>query len=260
MIDLVRDDGDTLAVTPGADPGQRGIGHGRAGRIGGAREQQRPPQSRAARKPRKRRSGRHPALLIPDRERDRLDPEGAGDVAIAGIAGLGHQQLIALIQQRQERQHEPGRRAGRDDHLGRRYVDVVGIAVMPGDPLAQRRDAERVGIAEQLPVDGGLHRLPHHARRRCSGLSDFHVNNIVAFCDAFICRAHHVHDHERRDLAAAGRGGGRRARRFDGLLQNQSPKCHAVAKMAELDSEGKRKGSQACGPVVTSVDRTFAPL
>ena len=79
---------------------------------------------------------------------DRLDAERLQDVAVGRIARRRDGDPLARIEEAQESQDEPGRGARRHhDPLGR-DADAVGFPVMPRDPLAQRRDAERLRVAD----------------------------------------------------------------------------------------------------------------
>ena len=74
---------------------------------------------------------------------------------------------------------------------------------MPGDPRAQRGDAERRGVVDPSRVRA-RHARPRCARlrRRRRGLADFHVNHMAAGRFDTGRRRHHVHHHEGRNIAA----------------------------------------------------------
>jgi hypothetical protein len=50
-------------------------------------------------------------------------------VAVAGIARIGEQHLVAGVQQHAEGEQQRGRRARRHDHAARGYLDAVARAV-----------------------------------------------------------------------------------------------------------------------------------
>ncbi len=136
-------------------------------------------------------------------QRHRLDAEGVQDVLVTGIARLDERDPVAGVEGGEEAQHEARRRAGRHhDPLGR-HLDPVPGAIVPGDPLAQRRDAERVGVAELLGVERGPRRLDHGCGRAGAGLADLQVNHIPASRLALIGSPQHIHYDERWDLTAA---------------------------------------------------------
>jgi hypothetical protein len=122
-------------------------------------------------------------------------------VAVGRIAGACDRDPVARRKQRQERQHETGRRAGGDDNPPRNDVDAVPFGVVAGDALPQRQIAERHRVAERT---GGERRLCRGDRRgwRASGrLADLHVDDPAA--GGFEARRgrHHIHDDEGRHAA-----------------------------------------------------------
>ena len=84
-------------------------------------------------------------------------------------------------------------------------IDPVGLAVVAGDPLAERRQPKGLGIADasrlERPCGGG----PHARRRGCSRLPDFEVQDVFARAFAQARGAQHVHGQERGDGASVGR-------------------------------------------------------
>ena len=76
------------------------------------------------------------------------------------------------------------------------------VAVMAGDRLAQRRDAERVGIADAVFGERPSRRLPHRRRGLCAGLADFEMDDAPARRFRLVGGAHHVHRDERRNEPA----------------------------------------------------------
>src|SRR5207248_9684546 len=89
--------------------------------------------------------------------------------------------------------------AGRDDDLGRLDRDAVALAVMPGDRLAQWRDAECVGIADAVLGQGLPRRVEHRRRRRGAGLTDFEMDDRLALRLALVGGAQHAHGDKGRD-------------------------------------------------------------
>ena len=79
----------------------------------------------------------------------------------------------------------------------------MGFRIMARDARAQRRDAERLGVA-QRPGKRRARCRDRACGRRRRRLSDLHVDHLAAGgLDAAGCR-HHVHHHERRHIAARG--------------------------------------------------------
>ena len=86
--------------------------------------------------------------VLADRDQHRLDAERRQDVAIGRIAGHGEPDPVAGLESSEKGEQKRGRRAGRDDDLGGIDRNPVLRPVIAGDRLPQRRDAERVGIAD----------------------------------------------------------------------------------------------------------------
>ena len=150
--------------------------------------------------------GRHdPAVGLGERDRHRLDAERLQDIAIGRIARCRDRHALPVIEQAQESQHEAGRGAGGHHHPLRSDAHAVGIAIVPGDPLAQGRDAERLGIADAAEIESGLRRLPGRARRRRRRLADLHVDDCIAPPLLGRGRAQHVHGKKGRHALHAAR-------------------------------------------------------
>ena len=118
------------------------------------------------------------------------------------IAGTRDRDPVARLEQREERQDEAGRRAGRhDDALGLDR-DAVRLGIVPRDARAQRRDAERLGVADVAEIERRLRGATRGARRRRGRLADLHVHDAPAARLDARRRRHHVHHHEGRNVAA----------------------------------------------------------
>ena len=116
--------------------------------------------------------------VLADLEQYRLDAERGEDVAIGGIAGHRERHPVSGLERGEKRQLKGGRRAGRDDDFGRVDRQAVLRAIVPGDRLAQRRYAERVGVADAGIIERLARRLQHRLRRRRAGLADFEMDDI----------------------------------------------------------------------------------
>ena len=202
VIDLV---GDQPEPAPPAGIGELAEpfahGHG-AGRVIGAGEQ----QSRRlfAGKAVEVAGVRHPSRRGACLDQHRLRTERLEDVAVAGVAGRWQQHGVAGVEHGEEGEHESGRGARGDDDSLRRDADVIALPVIAGDALAQGGEPERIGIAEPVGLERGAGPLPRRARRRRPRLPHLHMDDVGAFGRADIGLAHHVHDDERIDAAAAG--------------------------------------------------------
>ena len=78
------------------------------------------------------------AALGAHRDAARNGAERADEMAVAGIAGIGEQHFVALVQQHAEGEEERGGRAGGHDDSARGHVQPVTGAIETGDRLAQR--------------------------------------------------------------------------------------------------------------------------
>ena len=81
-------------------------------------------------------------------DQHRLAAERGQDVAVRRIAGIGERHPVAGLEQRQERQDEAAGRTGGDHHAAGIEREAVGVRIVAGDARAQRRHAERLGIAD----------------------------------------------------------------------------------------------------------------
>ena len=113
-----------------------------------------------------------------DRDLHRDEAERLQDVAVGGIGGRGHGDAVARVEGAEEDQVEAAGGAGRHHHARRRELDAVGLAIVARDPLAERPDAERLGIAEAA-LQGLGRGAEHRRRRRRAGLSDLHVDDAA---------------------------------------------------------------------------------
>ena len=147
VVDLVADELHAVVRAPVRERGQLGgVEHG-AGRVGRAGDHQ--PLHRLVEGLEHRDRGLV-AGLRPARQLDDLAAQRREDVAVAGVAGAGHGHAVARVERREEGQQEAaGAAGGHHDVLGG-DVEAVGAAVVPGDRGAQRRDAQRDGVAEHL--------------------------------------------------------------------------------------------------------------
>ena len=85
-------------------------------------------------------------------------------------------------------------------------VTPCGLGVVPRDALAQRRDAERLGVADVAEVERRLRGPRRGARRGRGRLADLHMHDAPAARLDARGRRHHVHHHEGRNIAARRRG------------------------------------------------------
>ena len=155
-----------------------------------------------------------PAGIFRNLDRHRLAAEHGQDVAIRRVAGPRHPHPFARLEQGKERQEEPRGRAGGDHDPGGIEVEAVRLGIMAGDAGTQRGNAQRLGIGDPRSLECGARRRNGARRRRRRRLADFHVHDAPSLGLEPGRRRHHVHDHERRHIAA-GRGRDQPFRRIE---------------------------------------------
>ena len=145
-----------------------------------------------------------PARLGGGLDQHRLAAERGEDVPVGRIAGIGQRHPVARLEQRQERQDEAARGAGGDHHARRVEREVVGVGVMAGDSRPQATGCRasrysRCGHARARPAPPQSRspaRAPPAGPPPCARRGRPWPRARR--------RRHHVHDHERRHIAAFG--------------------------------------------------------
>ena len=198
VVDLVRDEGEAALLGPADQRGE--VGRATASSPSGS-----PGSRRGRRRDRPSRSLRHRlvAVLEPGLDADGLEIERLQDVAVARIAGIADRHPVAALEEAGEGEDERRRRARRHHHPARIEVDAVPVAVEPGDPRPQLREAERDGIAERPRRHRRGEGRPRGGGRRRPRLADLHVDDRPAPRLLGPRGLHHVHHNERIDRPAA---------------------------------------------------------
>ena len=124
----------------------------------------------------------------------------ADEVAVAGVARVGHQDLVAGFDQRQAGQLQRGRGAGRDDDAARRHVDAEALRIPAADALAQRGRGRwractacapsRMARAAASCTSGGAVKSGSPMFRKIIGRSVCATSR--ASCEAALAHLHHV--------------------------------------------------------------------
>ncbi|MNN04883.1 hypothetical protein D3C81_1176230 [compost metagenome] len=118
--------------------------------------------------------------LRPHRHQLRIALDQAQEVAVARIAGIGQQPVLARIDQQGAGQKQRAAAAGGDEDALGVYAHSVALGIEARQRLAQRRQAARRRVAG---VPGGQRRLAgaHDGRRGGEvRLADLQVNDVVA--------------------------------------------------------------------------------
>ncbi len=135
-------------------------------------------------------------------DQHRLAAERGQDMAIGRVAGHCDRHPVAGLEQREKGEDEAAGRAGGDDHAIGIDRYAVGIGIVAGNARPQRRNSERLGVADspgrERSARGG-DRSRRCGRRR---LPDLHMDDAAARVLDAGGRRHHVHHHERRHVAA----------------------------------------------------------
>ncbi len=225
VIDFVGDEADAEILRRRDESGKRVLAHHGAGRIGRARHQQAVQRLARMRRAQGLRRDR-PARFFAGLDQHRLAAERGEDVAIRRIAGIGQRDAIARLEQREERQHKSARRAGGDDDARRIDLHGISVRIMPRDARAQSGNAERLGIGDRAG-QSRARRIARRLWRRRRRLADLHMHDLAA------CRlqtrggGHHVHDHERRHVAAR-----RRREQALGAIEHRGPRDRPIDRLA----------------------------
>ena len=122
---------------------------------------------------------------------------------VGRIAGRREGDAVAGLERRGEGEQEGARRAHRRDDAPGIDVDPVRRRVVAGDGPAQRRGAERLGVAETLAAHGLRGRLDHARGRARARLPDLQMQHVGAARRALVGRLEHLHGVERRDPTPA---------------------------------------------------------
>ena len=112
------------------------------------------------------------------RQQPRRGASARHEVPVAGVAGVGHQHLVAGLEQRQAGQLQRRRRARGDDDARRVDVHAEARAVPAGDALAQRGQAGGVRVLRAAAVAGSARRPAAPAARRVKSGSPMFRNII----------------------------------------------------------------------------------
>ncbi|MPN52327.1 hypothetical protein SDC9_199983 [bioreactor metagenome] len=147
------------------------------------------------------------ALLGRGRDQHGLALGRAHEVAVAGVAGVGHQDLVARVDQRQAGKLQSRRGACGNDDAPRRHVNAKALGIPAADVLTQCVQAQRRGVLRQAGAYGAVGGLLNEGRGGEVGLADVQEDHRVVASSHFACQGlcglgdfHHV---ERFDALGA---------------------------------------------------------
>ena len=140
------------------------------------------------------------------------DPDGgrnasgiADEVRIAGVIRIRQHDLVAGVEKMAEQEQHGGRGAGRDEDALGRDVDTVRHAVVLGDRLAKREDAQAVGVLGAAILQSLLRCVSDDSGRFEVGLAELQVNHVDAPPLEVFCPLAHLDGEEWLDQRAARR-------------------------------------------------------
>ncbi len=145
-----------------------------------------------------------PTGVGPDGNRHRLDIQRQQCIAVARVAGLEHPDAIAGIERGEEREREPCRGTGDDDHVVGRHLHAVRLCVVPADAPPQGHRPRRIRVAQWI---GTFHCRDHS--RACSSrgaggrLPDLEMEHALATRLHLAGTARHRHGVKRRHVGSA---------------------------------------------------------
>ncbi len=122
------------------------------------------------------------------------------DLAIAGIPRCADPDPVARVKKRGESQNEPARRARGDHNAVGVEIDIIPVAVHPGDPLAQCGQAKCDGIAQCTVRHCAGQRGSGPQGCAGSGLAHLHVDDVAAFGFRGGGGLHYIHHDKGIDL------------------------------------------------------------
>ena len=117
----------------------------------------------------------------PDRDRHWRRPDEPGQRFVDRVARVGHEDLVARIDQRQDRVQHHALAADRDEHPVRLDREALAGRRVGGDRLAQGGDARERRVVGRTRVERGLGRSPDVGRGIEVRLADLEVDDRAAF-------------------------------------------------------------------------------
>ncbi|MOA30585.1 hypothetical protein D3C78_1516860 [compost metagenome] len=109
-------------------------------------------------------------------------------MAVAGVAGVGHEDFIAGIDQRQAGELQRGRGAGCHDNAARRYIHAKALGIPAADALAQRVQAQGRRVLGMAFGHGARRGLLHQRWCREIGFADVQKDHRFAGVSHFACQ------------------------------------------------------------------------
>ena len=129
-----------------------------------------------------------------DRHVHRVCFAEAGEVAVARIAGVGHQYGVAGTGQQSQRQQQCAGCARGDDDAPGFDRGLPARSIQPGDGCAQFRQAQGAGVVRMAGTQRSYAGLDDGRGRGEVGFADFEMNDVAAGCFQGLCPRQDIHD------------------------------------------------------------------
>jgi len=126
-------------------------------------------------------------------------------MAVTGIAGIGHQDLVARVDIERSYAEQPAGRARRDRYPRSRNFTSKFTSIVAGDRVTERIETQRGGVGSATVPDGAHARFHHRRGRGEVGLADLHVHHVTAGALERLRARQHVHHLEGLDFGGAPR-------------------------------------------------------
>ncbi len=120
-------------------------------------------------------------------------------VSIRRIARPGHDDGVPRVERSEEQQRERARRAGGDHHVVGVDGDAVPRAVILGDRATQRQNPQRLGVPEQVRIQGLASGAQYRLGRSRGGLTCSKREHVAVSARPLGRRGEHIHHVERLD-------------------------------------------------------------
>ena len=116
----------------------------------------------------------------PDRDRDRRRADEAGQRLVDRVAGIRDEDLVAGVDQAEDRVQHHALATDRDEDLERLDREALARGGIGGDRLAQGRDPGERRVVRRAGVERRLRGLPDVGRRVEVGLAELEVDDRAA--------------------------------------------------------------------------------
>ncbi len=249
-VDLV-DEGEAVACLHGGVDAAQFIGRDRGARGVGGRRQQHAARLRAPMRG-DLVGAELEALPGGGGHEHRAAVRRAHEMAVARVARVRHEYLVALLDERQAGELQGAGGTRRDHDAARRHRHAEALGVPAADALAQRVQAEGVGVLRGAAAQGAVGRFAHQRRGGEVGLADVQEDHRLRAAGHLAGQGlrglgdlHHVKGFDA--LGAPGKLHGRGVRR--GLGRRAAPGEVGAAAGGRAKEVGARPGLSPCGPL-----------